>query len=325
MCILAVVARGNAATRPLRPAKMGNLFLRSPFTLVECHFALGSLTIMTYCVAMRLHAGLVFLSDSRTNAGVDQVGTFRKMTVFENPGDRMMVLMTSGNLSISQSIRQIISERTAANGKNIWNATSLHEAAQVVGDAVRTVYQRDAKSLREFGIDFNVSLIFGGQIKGERCRLFQIYSAGNFIEAHDETTYFQIGEAKYGKPIIDRVITPATPLDEAAKCALISMDSTLRSNISVGLPLDMLIYEDDKLAVTRFVTIDEKNPYFQMIRNTWGQQLKRVFESIADPVWNAAPDASAHALSVTTIQSQPLRIAPQQTLVQQGGSDSSTC
>ncbi|HYD94431.1 MAG TPA: peptidase [Noviherbaspirillum sp.] len=269
---------------------------------------------MTYCVAMRLDAGLVFLSDSRTNAGVDQVGNFRKMTVFENPGDRMMVLMTAGNLSISQSIRQVIAERTTSGGKTIWTATSMYEAAQIVGEAVRTVYERDARALREFGIDFNVSIIFGGQIQGERSRLFQVYAAGNFIEAHNENTYFQIGEAKYGKPIIDRVITPATPLNEAAKCALISMDSTLRSNISVGLPLDLLIYEENKLAVTRFVTIDEKNQYFQMIRSTWGQQLKSVFEGIADPVWNAAPDAGARALSTTNTDSRPVRVAPPHSL-----------
>jgi putative proteasome-type protease len=265
---------------------------------------------MTYCVAMRLDAGLVFLSDSRTNAGVDQVGTFRKMTVYENPGDRMMVMMTAGNLSISQSVRQIIGERTATSGKSIWTAASMHEAAQVVGDAIRTVYERDAKSLREFGIDFNISVIFGGQIKGERCRLFQIYSAGNFIEAHNENPYFQIGEAKYGKPIIDRVLAPATPLDEAAKCALISMDSTLKSNISVGLPLDLLVYEKDRLAVSRFVTIDEKNQYFQMIRNTWGQQLKSVFANIADPVWNASPEVNANVLSTGQGTSQPIRVAP---------------
>lgn len=288
---------------------------------------------MTYCVAMRLDSGLVFLSDSRTNAGVDQVGTFRKMTVYENPGDRMMVLMTSGNLSISQSIRQIIGERSAANGQSVWTANSMYEAAQIVGEAIRSVYERDAKSLRDFGIDFNVSLIFGGQIKGERCRLFQLYAAGNFIEAHDENTYFQIGEAKYGKPIIDRVITPATPLDEAAKCALISMDSTLRSNISVGLPLDLLLYENDKLAVSRFVTIDEKNQYFQMIRSTWGQQLKSVFENIADPVWNAMPDVDANALSTSATASQPIRVSPPhsvtelqptplQTVAQQNGGDS---
>ena len=265
---------------------------------------------MTYCVAMRLDAGLVFLSDSRTNAGVDHIGTFRKMNVFETPGDRMMVMMTAGNLSISQSVRQIIAEHTTTAGRNIWNASSMYEAAQIVGEAIRMVHDRDAETLEQFGIDFNVSMIFGGQIKGERCRLFQMYSAGNFIESHDENTYFQIGESKYGKPILDRIVMPETPLDEAAKCALISMDSTLRSNISVGLPLDMLIYESDTLAVTRFVTIDEQNQYFQMIRNTWGKQLRAVFESIDDPVWNAAPDHAINVLSTVGQKSQPLRIKP---------------
>ncbi len=263
---------------------------------------------MTYCVAMRLDAGLVFLSDSRTNAGVDQIGTFRKMSVFENPGDRTIVLMSAGNLSISQSVRQLVAEQVTAEGKSIWTAKSMYEAAQIVGEAIRTVYKRDAESLKSFGIDFNVSLILGGQIKDERCRLFQMYSAGNFIEAHNENTYFQIGEAKYGKPIIDRVINPLTPLDEAAKCALISMDSTLRSNISVGLPLDLLIYETDRLAVSRFVTIDETNQYFQMIRNSWGGQLKAVFEGIVDPVWDAAPETTANVLSSVNLTSQPVRI-----------------
>lgn len=265
---------------------------------------------MTYCVAMRLDAGLVFLSDSRTNAGVDHVGTFRKMSVFENPGDRMMVLMTAGNLSISQSIRQIVSEYVSPEGVSIWTAQSMHEAAQIVGESIRNVHLRDAKALEQFGIDFNVSIIFGGQIKGERCRLFQMYAAGNFIESHDENTYFQIGESKYGKPIIDRVISPATPLDEAAKCALISMDSTLRSNISVGFPLDLLVYETNALAVSRFVTIDEKNQYFQMIRSTWGKQLKSVFEGIDDPVWNAAPEATSNVLSSQVSISQPVRVKP---------------
>lgn len=265
---------------------------------------------MTYCVAMRLNAGLVFLSDSRTNAGVDHIGTFRKMSVFENPGDRMLVLMTAGNLSISQSIRQTVAEYLSQDGTSIWTASSMVEAAQIVGDAIRQVYKRDAKALEQFGIDFNVSMIFGGQIRGERCRLFQMYAAGNFIESHDENPYFQIGEAKYGKPIIDRVITPTTPLDEAAKCALISMDSTLRSNISVGFPLDLLVYEKDALAVGRFVTIDEKNQYFQMIRSTWGKQLKSVFEGIADPVWNAAVDATANVLSSADNLNQPVRVHP---------------
>lgn len=263
---------------------------------------------MTYCVALRVDAGLVFLSDSRTNAGVDQVGTFRKMNVFENPGDRMMVLMSAGNLSISQSIRQILAEQTAGSGKSIWTAKTMYEAAQIVGDAIRTVHDRDAAKLEEFDIRFNVSMIFGGQIGDEPCKLFQIYSAGNFIESCDESTYFQIGESKYGKPILDRVINADTALDESAKCALISMDSTLRSNISVGLPLDLLVYEADALKVTRFVTIDEKNQYFQMIRDTWGEQLKHVFESIDDPIWDAAPGVKSNVLSATNMRSKPVRI-----------------
>ncbi|MBC7413570.1 MAG: peptidase [Herminiimonas sp.] len=263
---------------------------------------------MTYCVALRVDDGLVFLSDSRTNAGVDQVGTFRKMNVFENPGDRMLVLMTAGNLSISQSIRQILAEYTSTTGRSVWTAKTMYEAAQIVGEAIRTVYTRDAKMLAEFDINFNVSMIFGGQIKGEKARLFQMYSAGNFIESCDESTYFQVGESKYGKPILDRVVTATTPLDEAAKCALISMDSTLRSNISVGLPLDLLVYETDALKVTRFVTIDDKNQYFQMIRNTWGKALKQVFEGIDDPVWNATPDVTANVLSATNMHSKPVRV-----------------
>jgi putative proteasome-type protease len=279
---------------------------------------------------MRLEAGLVFLSDSRTNAGVDQVSTARKMNVFEIPGERMMVLMTAGNLSVSQSVRQLLSEHIGSAGYGIWNAPNMYEAARLVGEVVRMVHERDAKSLAEFGIEFNVSLIFGGQIKGERCRMFQVYSAGNFIESHNENTYFQIGEAKYGKPIIDRVITPGTPLDEAAKCALISMDSTLRSNISVGLPLDLLVYDNNSLAVTRFVTIDERNQYFQMIRSTWGQQLKSIFEGLAAPVWDAAPEINGNVLSSANASSQPVRMplpaniappahaaAPLQTVAQQ--------
>ncbi|USE79106.1 peptidase [Cupriavidus gilardii] len=245
---------------------------------------------MTYCVAMRLDAGLVFLSDSRTNAGVDAISTARKMTVFEETGDRVMVLMTAGNLAISQSIRQILME--SRDGKrSLWTARDMFEAASIVGDAVRQVHRRDADALRDAGIEFNVSLIFGGQIGRERVRLFNIYAAGNFVEATPENCYFQIGEAKYGKPIIDRVVHPSLPLAEGAKCALISMDSTLKSNISVGLPLDLLVYEADSLHVTRFATIDERNPYFCMIRETWGQRLRQVFGEIDNPEWDAAAPA----------------------------------
>ena len=135
-------------------------------------------------------------------------------------------------------------------------------------------------------VDFNVSMIFGGQIGDEGMRLFQVYSPGNFIEATDETPYFQIGESKYGKPVLDRVITPNTPLDEAAKCALVSMDSTLKSNLSVGLPLDMVVYQAGSLQTDRIMCIDEHNPYFQMLRSSWGDKLRQMFDSIEDPMWH---------------------------------------
>jgi putative proteasome-type protease len=261
---------------------------------------------MTYCVGMRLDSGLVFLSDSRTNAGVDQISTFRKMTVFEHPGERLLVLMSSGNLAITQAVRQILCERVSPNDRSVWSVKTMFEAVRVLGDAIREVHQRDAEALNEFKIEFNASFILGGQIRGEAMRLFHVYSAGNFIEATHENLYFQIGEAKYGKPIIDRVIQPNTPLDEAAKCALISMDSTLRSNISVGLPLDLLVYEVDSLRVTKFVQIDQSNQYMSMIRNTWGARLKQVFNEIPDPTWRdstAAPGAPRLETDVT----QPVR------------------
>ncbi|MGI9024674.1 MAG: peptidase [Burkholderiaceae bacterium] len=243
---------------------------------------------MTYCVAMRLDEGLVFLADSRTNAGVDHVSTFRKLTVFERSGERVIVLMTSGNLATGQAVRQIVSETRDADGTSIWNAKSMFEVARIVGDAVRRVRARDAAALEDAGIEFTMSIIVGGQIKGESCRLFLVYSAGNFIEALPESPYFQIGEAKYGKPVLDRMITPKATLDEGAKCALVSMDSTMRSNLSVGLPLDLLCYEVDSLAVTRFAMIDGNNQYFRMIHDTWGERLKQIFGEIPDPTWDEA-------------------------------------
>jgi putative proteasome-type protease len=243
---------------------------------------------MTYCVAMAVDDGLVFLSDTRTNAGVDHISTARKMSVFEQPGERMLVLLGAGNLSLTQAVLHELSEPTDAALPTLWSAPTMADAARVVGRAVRSVHQREAPALQEFGVDFNCSFILGGQIAGNRTRLFMIYSAGNFIEASTVNPYFQIGEAKYGKPIIDRVLTPCTPLDEAAKCALISMDSTLRSNLSVGLPLDLLVYEKDALRVTRFVSIDRDNAYFEMIHSTWGEQLRQVFGAIPDPDWQDA-------------------------------------
>ncbi|CAN5908922.1 proteasome-type protease [soil metagenome] len=250
---------------------------------------------MTYCVGIKLDAGLVFLSDSRTNAGLDQINIFRKMMVYEKSDDRFMVMLSAGNLSISQQVREILQVERLANGDDepitIWNATSMFDAARVLGAAVRRVYDQDGAALKKTGVDFNASMIFGGQIKGEAMRLFLVYSAGNFIEATRETCYFQIGESKYGKPVLDRMITPHTPLDEAAKCALVSMDSTLKSNLSVGLPLDLLVYEEGKFETEQIVCIDDTNPYFQMIRGSWGQKLRQVFESIEDPRWHGESTA----------------------------------
>jgi putative proteasome-type protease len=240
---------------------------------------------MTYCVAMRVDEGLVFLSDTRTNAGVDHVSAARKMAVFEQPGDRVLVLLAAGNLALTQSVMQLLSEPAPEDKPTLYSVATMTEAARLVGDAVREVHRRDAATLAEFSVDFNCSFILGGQIRGANTRLFMIYSAGNFVESSQVSPYFQIGESKYGKPIIDRVVTAATPLDEVAKCALVSMDSTLRSNLSVGLPLDLLVYEKDALRVTRFSTIDNDNHYFQMIHRTWGERLRQIFGEIPNPTW----------------------------------------
>ena len=178
----------------------------------------------------------------------------------------------------------------------------MFDAARVLGAAVRRVYDQDGASLKKSGLDFNASMIFGGQIRGEAMRLFLVYSAGNFIEATRETCFFQIGESKYGKPVLDRMMRPSTPLDEAAKCVLVSMDSTLKSNLSVGLPLDLVVYEAGALASSQIVCIDERNPYFQMIRSSWGEKLRQVFESIDDPQWDVAGRRGAAVRAVAALR-----------------------
>jgi putative proteasome-type protease len=248
---------------------------------------------MTYCVAMLLDTGLVFLSDSRTSAGVDHISTFRKTTVLQKPGERVLVLQTAGNLAITQAVVSMLRERIDLPGEkpslNLFNCPNLFEAAECIGEAVREVHRRDANCLKEFGVEFNASFILGGQIRGEAPRLFSIYSAGNFIEATPETTYFQIGESKYGKPIIDRVLRRSSSLNEAAKCALISMDSTIRSNLSVGLPLDLVMVKRDRYETARHMSIDAENEYFRGIRNRWSEALREAFAQLPDPDWLRNP------------------------------------
>ena len=243
---------------------------------------------MTYCVSMLLDSGLVFLSDSRTSAGVDQINTFRKTTVFEIPGERVIVMLSAGNLAITQGVLNLLAEKLAAqepHTASLHNCPNMFEAARCIGDALREMHTRDGEALKAQGVEFNASFIVGGQVKGEPPRLFQVYAAGNFIEATPDTTYFQLGESKYGKPIIDRVTRRSMALSEAAKCALISMDSTIRSNLTVGLPLDLVIVRRDEYRVASHVDIGPANRYFQMIRGAWGEALREAFSALPNPDW----------------------------------------
>lgn len=242
---------------------------------------------MTYCVALRLDSGMIFASDSRTNAGVDHIATFTKMRVYEKQDDRVIVVLSSGNLAMTQGVMNILDRHARAedSGETIWKVESMYDAAALVGDALREMARRDAPFLSQSHIEAHSNLLVGGQIRGEAPRLFHVYSQGNFIEATDDTPYFQLGESKYGKPILDRVISMATPQKEAAKCVLISFDSTMKSNISVGLPIDLLWYPRDTLRVGMQQRIREGDPYFTMLRSRWGGGLRRVFSELPDPDW----------------------------------------
>src|SRR3984885_4406420 len=242
---------------------------------------------MTYCVGLLVDTGLVMLSDSRTNAGVDQINTFRKMATFQRANDRTLVLMSAGNLAITQALVNLLQElpEDPQLAPRIYRASNMFNAARVVGDALREIHQRDAEDLKEHGHEFNGTFILGGQIRGEEPRLFHIYSAGNFIESSIDTPYFQIGESKYGKPIIDRVITRSSSLAQAAKFALVSMDSTIRSNLSVGPPLDLCIIKRDEFKLSTHISIDMDNEYFKMIRERWGFALREVFSELPNPNW----------------------------------------
>jgi putative proteasome-type protease len=243
---------------------------------------------MTYAVGFLLDTGLVFASDSRTHAGVDQVSTFSKMAVFERPEDRLLVLLSAGNLAVTQAVVSILNEAIDEEGgrNNLLDAPDMFAAARVVGAALREVHRTDAKYLKEHNAKFHATFIFGGQIRGETPRLFLIYTAGNFIEATADTPYFQIGETKYGKPIIDRVITWNSTLTEAAKCALLSFDATMRSNISVGPPFDLLCYGRDSLKAGRKLLIDGDDAYLTYLHKHWAEGLRGIFDRLHDPDWS---------------------------------------
>lgn len=240
---------------------------------------------MTYAVALRLEQGLVFAADTRTNAGVDNIAQYRKLQLWRRPGDRVIVLLSAGNLAISQSVVSLLNEPLAdpdAATPNLFNAANMYRAARVVGDAMREARRIDGAALEASKLGFNSHFIFGGQIKGERPRLFQIYPEGNFIEAADDTPFFQIGEHKYGKPILDRVAHSDMELGEAAKLVLLSFDSTLRSNLSVGLPIDLVIYECDALDVRKEIRIGTDDEYFSRLSNAWAEALRHAFSTIEE-------------------------------------------
>ncbi|MEP7209311.1 MAG: peptidase [Alphaproteobacteria bacterium] len=239
---------------------------------------------MTYCVGLKLNAGLVLLSDTRTNAGIDNIARFRKMFVFEEPGERVVVLMAAGNLGITQGVVTRVETavkrgRADSDLESILNCESLYRAAQIVGEEMREVQKRDRANIEAQGSAADATLIVAGQRKGGDLRLFVIYAAGNFIEAGQDTPFLQIGEHKYGKPILDRVIKPETTIEEAVKAALVSMDSTIRSNLSVGMPLDMAVIEIGAFHA-RVQRIEQDHPQFRQISDSWAQALRDAFNGL---------------------------------------------
>jgi putative proteasome-type protease len=243
---------------------------------------------MTYCVGLCLQDGLVLLSDTRTNAGPDSIATFGKMHVIA-PGDRVIVMMTAGNLAVTQAVVARVVEGAGIGPddpfETLMTVQSMYEAAELVGSAVRKVYASSAPSFSQQNLMFDASIVLAGQIEGRRMRMFHIYAAGNFIEATPDTPFFQIGETKYGKPILDRVARHDTPLEDAVKLALISMDSTLRSNFSVGLPADLLVYRKDSQRIAAQQRIGEDDRYFRAVRENWSEALRKAYRDLPPPPW----------------------------------------
>ncbi len=243
---------------------------------------------MTYCVGILVREGLVMIADTRTNAGLDNIATFRKLHVFERPGESVMAIATAGNLAVSQSVLTLVSEGMEDPDthelQTITNMPSMFKAAQFLGRAIREAHRTIGEELEQaIPGSFDVSMLFGGQVKGGRLRLFMLYAAGNFIEATTDTPYLQIGEHKYGKPILDRSIVEGTGLDETLKLGLISMDSTIRSNLGVGLPIDLVTIRRDALKTDLNYRIEAAEPYFHDLRERWSAALRAAHKAIPSP------------------------------------------
>lgn len=240
---------------------------------------------MTYCVALRVEAGLVMLSDTRTNAGLDNIGMFRKTFTYEKPGERAIALLCSGNLSVTQEVKAKLSRALKDSVENseietILNCSTLHRAAHLVGEAMKAVQYEIRAGMVAGDLSLNASILVAGQRRGGKLRLYMVYAEGNFIEATADTPFFQIGEHKYGKPILDRMIKPTTSLSDAAKAVCVSMDSTLRSNLTVGMPLDLSIIPRDEYMFSVRRRIEANDPEFAQISREWGAVLKQGFDSL---------------------------------------------
>jgi putative proteasome-type protease len=240
---------------------------------------------MTYCVGVKLEEGLILASDSRTHAGVDSYAKFCKMTVFEKAGDRVLVLLSSGGLAATQAVISMLRRRAAATAPHLYSVTSMFDVANLVADAMRDLERRDGPHLESGGLSFNASFILGGQIAGEEMRLFRIYAEGNFIEAGTDTPFLQTGEAKYGKPILDLAVTATASMDDATKCVLVSFDSTMLSNLSVGHPIDLLCYARDSLEITMQRRFDRQDPYFNTLTRQWLTGTREVFRNLPSLKW----------------------------------------
>ena len=245
---------------------------------------------MTYCVGIHVQDGLVMIADTRTNAGLDNISTFRKLHVFEQPGERVIMISTAGNLSISQSVVSFITEGLhnpeTDEMEKITDMPSMFRAAQLVGRAIRHVRTNNGEAMKREGISFDVSFLVGGQIAGDPLRLFMIYSPGNFIECGADSPFFQIGEHKYGKPILDRSVQYDSGLYDALKIGLISMDSTMRSNLGVGLPIDIAILKNNQLRTEVTTRIDANDRYFSDLRDRWSAALRAAYLAIPSPMYH---------------------------------------
>ena len=241
---------------------------------------------MTYCLGIITHTGIIMAADSRTNAGVDYVSKYQKLFDFSCPGERVILVCTSGNLSMTQGVISGLNKDIKVGADiNLHTLSSLYEVARYIGSKIRAMTELDQSWMKKDGIDANCNIILGGQIKGQEPELFLIYSQGNCIQATFETPFLQIGETKYGKPILDRALTFYTPLESAAKCALLSIDSTMKSNISVGPPINLVMYEANSLVIKNRLLLRLGDPYLAQLRKLWEIALKEAFDRIPDINW----------------------------------------